>query len=396
MKLRVVHLLPALGMALLLSGCKDGNIYATIETETLEQDLSLPNEIIVFDVAKIGPAYYAAAGKLWTVPVATLDTGGEWDAASRIPAPVADGMCTALVAAPAEFPLLHQNVLYGGFIRGSGNLGLFESSASPTPGTTTWTEVADIDVDNAQVALLATVDTDGGGTDTLVAVTATQPSAGADYEFSLLTSTDGVSFDPLAITRSAGEEVKPINDVIYAGATVNAWFATEGSSLYSGPLAGPLLRVAALDARITTGEVLYGLFWDGTYVYVSSWDATHEAECAVYYSSDGGTSWSRIKVPQADNGVYPPLTRFAGPLGTSGILLVGSDGYGYFQLDTTDLAGTSPLRRFGITTSDLYPAAVRKFALDSAKNRVFACTALSGLWRGAYDGTDGSLEWTQE
>jgi hypothetical protein len=402
MKLCFAHLALAAAVAILLSSCSDGNIYATLEREIVEEDLSLPNEIIVFDAVNVGGAggsYYAAAGKIWTVPVATLDDPDpekrEWDVNAIVPAPALDEICTALAASP--FGLAHTNTLYGGFINGSGNVGLFESSASPTTASATWTAVADVDVAGAQIALLKT--DDDGSNDWLVAATAKLNTGTNRYNFSIVRSSDGDSFTdfPFDGSRPSGDEEKPINDLMYSTTAV-AWFATEGGHLYwDQPSPGTLTRLTAIDAKLTAGEVLYGLFEYGGVIFVASWDDTDEAECAIYYSGDAGVSWERIAVPQADNGVYPPLTRFAGPLGTTALLVVGSDGYGYFVLDTGNLTVTDPypLTRFATTTSDLYPAAVRKFFLDTAKSRLFACTALSGLWRGAVAG-DGSIVWNQE
>jgi hypothetical protein len=383
MKLRAARVLIVAAIALLALACRAGNIYYTLENEVEEPDLSLPNDIIVFDVALLSGSYYAAAGKIWTVPVATLDGGGGWVLNQVIPAPTTNALCTALVASP--FGGAHTDTLYGGFINPSGNLGLYESSATPTATSATWTAVADPDVAGAQIAQLKVENS------LLAAVVAKQPSAGADYEFSLVTSADGAAFAAATITRDAGEEAKPINDVIYSP-TLGKWFFTEGAYLYSGPLTG-MAHDASIDAKTTSGEVLYGLFDDGTNVYVSSWDRNKEAECAVYYTADG-TTWTRTVVPADNSGVHAPLTRFALLTGTTEkVLLVGSDGYGYFSLPTSPTVGS--LTRFATTTSDLYPAAVRKFFVDAAASRVFACSALSGLWRGAYD-ADASISWTQE
>jgi hypothetical protein len=251
-------------------------------------------------------------------------------------------------------------------------------------------------VAGAQIALLKTAD--DGVDDWIVAVAAKLNTGTDKYNFSIVRSSNGSIFTelPFDASRPSGDEEKSINDVMYSS-TATAWLATEGGHLYSDGGTGTLTRLAAIDAKLTAGEVLYGLFEYGGVIFVSSWDATKEAECAVYYSTNIGVSWERIAVPRADNGVYPPLTRFAGPLGTTDLLIVGADGYGYFVLDTNNLTGTSPypLTRFETTTSELYPAAVRKLYLDTTKNRLFACTALRGLWRGAVAG-DGSIEWNQE
>jgi hypothetical protein len=258
--------------------------------------------------------------------------------------------------------------LNGGFINGSGNLGLYRSSAQSFSGQTPVGTA--LDVLGAQIPLLKV---ENG---LLVAVTARL--SGADFEYKLFTSGDGTTFSPLSITRAAGEELKPINDVIHAGAPFNTWFATEGTNLYTG--AGPL--TLASMTGITAGEVLTGLFDDGTNVYVASKSG------AVYYSPDGG-SWTRIAAPTV-SGDHPPLTRFAGPFADTEVsLLVGSDGYGYFRLPTSPTVGA--LSRYATTTSPLYTSSVWKFFLDDPMDRIFACTLMGGLWRGAVSLVDDDV-----
>jgi hypothetical protein len=373
MKFRVTNLLVAAALTILFTACNEGNIYYTLENEVLVEDLSLPNDVTLFDVAKIGSSYFAAAGKLWTVD----HDAAEWNVDATIDPPSAGGICTALVASP--FGGVHTDTLFGGFINGSGNLGLYESSATPTPASATWTVVADAYVATAQIALLKVEDS------SLVAVTATQPAAGADFEFGIVSSSDGTTFTPFLFSgRPTGDEKKQITDVIYSS-TLTCWLATEGTELYTDADVAGTLNLET-PAVIPDGEVLTGLFDDGARVYLASRSG------AVYHTIDGIT-WTRIEAP-AISGTYPPLTRFAMLTGTTdGILLVGSDGYGYYTLPTSPIGA---LTRFPTTTSDLYMAAVQKLYFDTIKNRVFACTAMGGLWRGAVAIPDGSITWNLE
>jgi hypothetical protein len=373
MKFRAMNLLVAAALALLFTACKEGNIYYTLENEVAVEDLSLPNDITIFDVAKIGTSYYAAAGKVWTVD----HDAAEWNVNATVASPGAGGICTALVASPFGA----QNTLFGGFINGSGNLGLYESSATPTPAAATWTVIPDPDVAGTQIALLKVENS------TLVAVTAKQPTAGADFQFGIVRSINGIAFDLMVFdaTRPTGDEKKPINDVIWSTTVApDAWFATEGTKLYTDGGTGTM--TLATMTGITAGEELTGLYDDGTNVYVAS------KAGAVYWSADGA-SWTRIAAP-AISGTNPPLTRFAMLTGTTEkVLLVGSDGYGYYRLPTDPLGA---LTRFPTTTSPLYSAAVQKLYFDSIKNRVFACTSMGGLWRGAVAIPDGSIDWNLE
>jgi hypothetical protein len=372
MNRRVVRLLIAAAAAILSASCTPGGgaIYWTLENEVKVSDSSLPNDVTFFDVTKIVSTgtYYAAAGKIWTVP----DSAAEWDVNVTLPGPHSDDLCNALVASP-----FGTTTLYGGFINQSGSLGLYESTAAPTfDGQAA---VADPDVADAQIALLKIV---AHPTDKLAAVTARQPSAGASFQFGIVTSSDGTSFSVLDITRAAGEAEKPINDVIYSS-RLAVWFVTEGTKLYTGA-ASPL----TLDTmtNMTAGEQLCGVFDDGTNIYVAS------KAGAVYHSATGGT-WTRIEAPTV-SGAHPPLTRFADPLIETGILLVGSEGYGYYTLPTVPAPGS--LERFTTTTIPLHAATVTKFFHDDGKDRVFAATSMGGLWRGTVAVSDGSIGWAQE
>jgi hypothetical protein len=357
MNRRFALLLLAAGIAVLPVACNNGNIYWTLENEETVDDFSLPN-VTVFDVAKIGTTYYAAAGALWHA----AETATEWDVEAKIAPPLTGDLCTALAAFGGQ--------LNGGFINGSGNLGLYRSSTLSFSGQAPVGTA--LDVLGAQIPLLKV---ENGS---LVAVTARL--SGEDFEYKLFTSGDGTTFSPLSITRAVGEELKPIYDVIWAGAPFNTWFVTEGTKLYTG--AGPL--TLATMTGITAGEVLTGLFHVGTNVYVASKSG------AVYYSPNG-SSWTRIAAPTV-SGDHPPLTRFAGPVGTDNILLVGSEGYGYYRLPTSPAMGV--LTRFPTTTSPLYTSSVWKFFFDDPMDRIFACTLMGGLWRGVVD-VDGTISWDQ-
>ncbi|OHD70792.1 MAG: hypothetical protein A2177_02085 [Spirochaetes bacterium RBG_13_68_11] len=373
MKLRVVNLLLAAGIAILFTSCKEGNVYYTLENEVKVEDLSLPNDITLFDVTKIGTSYYAAAGKIWTV----ADTAAEWDINATITPPVSGGICTALVASPFGA------TLYGGFINGAGNLGLYESTAAPS--FSGLSAVSDPIINGAQIALLKTIN--DGVNDWLVAVTARHlPGENFTFGIAAFNNLAWGTFD--TSVRVSPEDQKPFNDIIWS-TNFSRWYATSGTKLYTKAVTGLAgAFVESTPANAASGEEFTGLLEWGTRVYLSSRSG------AVFYTSDGAT-WTRIEAP-AISGTYPPLTRFAGPV-DAGIVLVGSDGYGYYLLDTADLGGTDPLTRYPTTTSDLYMAAVQKLYFDSGKSRVFACTSMGGLWRGAVLGDGlGSIDWNLE
>ncbi|MCX7030308.1 MAG: hypothetical protein NTU62_09335, partial [Spirochaetes bacterium] len=300
--------------------------------------------------------------KIWEGDDATV----AWNTDVPVAPPSPGDICSALVASPFGT----KDTLFGGFINGSGNLGLYESTAAPS--FSGQPAVPDPIIAGAQIALLKTVN--DGANDWLVVVTARHlPGENFTFGIAAFNNLAWGTFD--TSVRVSPEDETPFNDVIWS-TNFSRWYATGGTKLYTK--AGTGLAGAFIDAtptNATTGEKFTGLFESGTRVYLSS------RAGAVFYTSDG-TSWTRIEAP-AISGTNPPLTRFAGPVGT-GILLVGSDGYGYYRLDTANLTGTDPFTRYPTTTSDLYTASVQKIYFDasSTPKRIFACTSMGGLWRG--------------
>lgn len=359
MNRRVVRLLAALGAVLATAACTPGggSIYYTLENEVKVEDFSLPNDMTVFDVARIGTTYYAAAGKIWKADVGAAS----FQVDDLLAPPGGEGatqLCTALAALDGN--------LYGGFVGDSGNLGLYKATVDVFNAT----PVADPLVAGAQVALLKVENSQ-------LAVVTARPS-GDSFAFTVVVG-DGSAFaePPFLAARPADDKLVPISDVIYSS-RLAAWFVTEGAKLFSD---SPTVTMAG----ITAGEELTGLFDDGTNIFIAS------RAGAIYHSPDGA-SWTRIAAPTV-SGAHPPLTRFGGVLGGTH-LLVGSDGYGYYRLDTTNLAGgTVAVTRSATTTSDLYTAAVRDLVVDGAT--VFALTGGRGLWRGIASGADVA-DWQQE
>jgi hypothetical protein len=360
--------LPALALAAALAAActpNGGSIYFTLENEVKVDDFSLPNAVTVFDVVRLGTNFYAAAGTIWRA-----DVGADSFQVDDVLAPPGGAGATQLCTALAAFG----GNLYGGFVAPSGNLGLYKAAVADF--ATLPLAVADALVAGAQVALLKV---QNDGVDKLVVVTAREASGG--FEYSLATSDDGTNYTALPFdgTRPAGDEQQPIRDVIRSTvAAPDAWFVTEGTKLYTDGGTGTL--TLASMTGITAGEELTGLYDDGANIYVAS-------RAGAIYRSTTGASWTRIEVPTV-SGAHPPLTRFGGVLGGTH-LLVGSDGYGYYRLETA----TDTLTRYATTTSTLYTASVRSLVVDGST--VFALTGGRGLWRGEVSGNDVT-DWQQE
>ncbi len=354
-----------------------GSIYRTLENEVKTTDNTLKNEIPIHDVALHGDGnYYAAGGRIWRgTPDAAARTVN-WDTTTPVTPPVDGALCNALV----EF----QGVLYGGFINQPGSLGLYKANgASPAQPTSFASgQIADPLVANKQVVLLAVVN---AGADLIVGTAST----GDPFTYDLMRSTDGTAYSSLL----AATTTKAFTGVAHTSTSGKYW-AVSGTSLYSGT-AGTLVEDTRL-VKSTAAEVLTSVFSDdgASRLYVTS------NLGFVYYSIDEGATWTSNAAAQKVGDTVVSFLTVAGGSGQSK-MLVGSDGVGYYILDTAVSPPT--LARFAESTIGLYTASIRRFLIDTTVTtvvpyRLFACTTAKGLWRNeSFDPANCSVgSWVQE
>ncbi len=374
--------------AVLLAACTPGggSIYSTIQNEVKVVDNTLDNNLVVMDVVgAAGGPYYVAAGKIWpTVPGASTVT---WDKGHPLTLPTAASgaivLCNGLLAWP---PAPGATTLWGSFTTPDASLGLYRNDGSLVAPLTTWTHVTGSASELGTRQVMRLRNETVGATATLVVIMGSTSTPPLTYD--VFSSTDGISFTLSSITGATST----VNDVIYAAGN---WYATEGATLYTtgATLGGTLTAVPLTGVTVATGEELRDILYDGTTLYVSS-KLGH-----VFYSSDGGANWlSTTAAPVS--GITPGLLGFAGPVGgAGGKILVGADGYGYYELSGSPLALTraSDTLAPSITTFRLYSAAVRRFFVDGT-TRLFACTSATGLWRGEISGSGAAatITWNWE
>jgi hypothetical protein len=356
----IFRVIPAVILAALLVSCtpNGGSIFYILENETEQPQSNLGNLLSIFDVAKIGNDFYAAAGSIFK-GVGDGTGNVQWVPIDKKSPPQSGALCNALVS--------FQSNLYGGFFTPGSNLGLYQASGDDFP--TTPTPLVDPGASPRAQIIKLIVASSGP---TLLVITAT-PISGAGpsdppFYYTLYSSTDGTAYTTLL--GGSGWKT-PINDATYDGAN---YYAVSGSQVYRGA-ASPLSSM-----NINTGDVLQGVFLNSGVVYVSS-----KASGIYYYNgawnsisadTQGGTAVSYF-------GISGPVTIASG----HNLLLIGSEGYGYYYLDLT----SNTLSRSADTTMitlSLYTAVIRKMVIDSST--VFACTAGNGLWKGKLDATNAS------
>jgi hypothetical protein len=333
-----------------LGACSDA-IYSTIEVEKKTATNTLSQTLSVFGVA-VSPAgtYYVAAGAIFqgTLSGTTVSWNPNSSSTSR-PWNPTGLLCNAMA--------LFGSNLYGGFVTQSGTPSLYQSSPSPfTFASGAGTEVPMLSA-GEQVTMLSSTSTNlfmGGAT-----------LSGNSYIYQLDYSTTGTSWLATGLTGAA----YPFVGVGFDG---TSYWTASGSTLYKGGTP----TTFSIHSGIAPGTV-NGVFCSSPYVFVAT------KSSGIYYSGNGGTTWSHINPDVVGTATVGYLT-VAGPVDSGNDkYLVGSEGYGYYTLSLS--AGT--VSRFGDSTIALYSASVSHISLDPANSVVLMGTNAKGLWRGVFDST---------
>jgi hypothetical protein len=369
--LRVLVLCTLAASLLLAAGCP-ASIYYTLENEVKTTDSSLSNDLWIHGMAKLGGAYYAAAGKVYKTTSITPVT---WDTGSVVTPPQADAMCNAIV----EFG----GSLYGGFVNQAGSLGLYQSASATAFNTTPVAAFS-----GRQISYLGSVNAATG----IAVVTADWDAIDLVYKYNLY-----VDATPSATTLMVANAAAPVTGVAYTdgGGVHDYYWAVTGSTLYRYDAGGPTLSPVTVTGAVA-GEVFNSVFSDNedNRLWVSS-DKGY-----VYYSPDEGATWYRNATAAEVSGYTVSFLGIAGASGSSS-MLVGAEGqsggYGYWVVNVSGTTVT--VTRFTESTIALYVASVRGFLVDGA--RVFAYTfgVARGLWRNeAFNSADCSVgaAWNQE
>jgi hypothetical protein len=346
-----------------------GSIFFILENEKKQPPSNLGNTISVEDVAYLAASdrYYAASGKIF---YGTVGAGAvTWNNADSLEPPETGALCNALVAFQGTSPSMK---LFGGFFTSSSS-GLY--AAGGTNGDDFTVAGSKIAVITEQVVRLIVAD---NGNTLLVVTAAPNPTPDPDpYLYSLYASTDGAAY-----TACITALTKKINDASYDGAS---YYAVSGNKLYNGA-AGAMTGTTALGSTIAADDLLNGVYaLAANNVYVSS------KSSGIHHFN--GTTWSGV-APLSEGGKKVSYLGISGPVtgGASQVILIGSEGYGYYYLNGTTLARTADDT---IKTLGLYNAVVHRIAVFPLQNLAFACTSGGGLWQGdlSSDNSSGVTGW---
>lgn len=354
-----------LGLASFTLSCTDpalDPIFYALEKELpLEDDKGLADDIAVQRIAKTGASYFLAANSLYTRTEA-----GTW---SRIEPPEAGALCNSVEIFAGQ--------IVAGFVRENGTgLGLWQSSPSPI----SWTAIsnANINAVGVQIVMLKAV-----GTNLFISTL-----NGGNYD---LYYTINLSAFSNANWVNRSTSYGPISDVADDGTIGTSYWVTQGPYLYQDTddtTPDAFVEYPGADKPASEGKPFGGLFYSAanTALYLSSGNGK--------LFSWNGSSWTASDQLKIDSKVVPFSAFLELPGGPPSDMIVGSKGYGYFQMPGGSITTSGLVRSPSYNISALYNGAINSFFLDAALNQLFACTSGAGLWRADY--VSGAWQWKQE
>jgi hypothetical protein len=270
-------------------------------------------------------------------------------------------------------------VLYGGFVSSNGTASLYQSDSTYSFGTGYGTPIT-MAVPGEQVTYLK-----AAGPTYLFMGGATLNSGSNQYQFELDYSSNGTQWFQTNLTTLP----YPITGVGYDSFSNTYWAVSSPFGLNSTSISTPATIYTSPGPTPTSfspvsnpsGDMVNGILVDSANRRVFLATRLH----GIYWSQSGG-AWNQIGADQQGSVTVSSLC-VAGPVDSPGgvVYLVGSDGYGYYTLNTS----TNSMSRFGDSTILLYTSSVSRIAVDNLypQENVLMGTNVNGLWRGTFDGT---------
>ncbi len=352
-------------IAVLLGSCTPdgGSIYFILENERAQPLSTLGSTITVFDVARLGSTYFAAANTIFQGAIdgtsVTWVSSGASNPLGTLPA--VDARCNALAAFGGN--------LWGGFRTDSGNLGLYTAAGSDFTAAGGGVQVIAAGLQDQEIIRLK-VSSDGSR---LLIISADMSASPFKY---CLTAYNGAYTQ---LITPADAVTSMIRDADYNPAGAGTYYAVSGNDLYSG--AGPLTPTNVLGG-FTIGETekLQGIHTDGANIIISS------KSSGIYVSVNNGAAWTNLPA-DTQLGAAVSYLGISGPLSGSLNYAIGSEAYGYYYLKPpyTALARSADT---SMKTLKLYGAVILRFFVDGST--IFACTSGDSLWKGILDAANDS------
>ena len=365
-----------LGILLLSCSNQEFAIFYYIENEEEQKDESLENELSIISMVKDGSFYYiAAGGDIFR----RMDTSDNWDS---LKFPSGADYCTALTLFDPVGP--EPNMLYAGFLEGSSTFRFYKGTPSTNPN---WQRVTDSKIDGKQV-IRAEVITGSGPTEQLFVITFD------DEYYSLFWSDDGTNYYDGIL-----DEGKMIRNVTYNPAGPQFYWVVTDDGIYTkgddplnnlDPEFDPKPDIELPPENGGYRGIYYSTIHNKYYV------STLEG---VISSSSDGDSWESSGTKSVAG--QDVQFWFFGevdnrPALSESNVLVGSVGYGFFEMPDGEVASLDRMSEFIAT--ELYYGWVTGFFTDyGATPLVFVYTAGSGLWRNEYTFPgEWGQDWTWE
>ncbi len=365
-KLFTALILVTLTALLISCSNQEFGIFYYIENEREQKDESLENELSILSMVKEGTFYYiAAGGRIFR----RHETDNEWDS---VKFPSQAEYCTALT--------VFQNELYAGFLEDTGTFRFYKGTASLDPG---WQRITDSRVDDKQV-IRAEVIT--GAAEQLFVITFDNDL------YSLYWSDDGTNYNDGILDQG-----DMLRNVTYNSTALSEqfWAITDSKIfIHMGTQVTVPTPFNSVPAVLPDARGGYrGIYYSATHglYYVSTLEG-------IVVSSPDGTTWTESDT-QTVSGRDVPFWFISevADFPTESNVIVGSMGYGFFEMPDGDVANLDRMSEFIAT--ELYFSWITGFFVDydGPTPLVFAYTAGSGLWRNeyAFPGEWGE-DWTWE
>lgn len=396
---RFTVLLFALLAALLLAACTDGRIgiYAQIESEERIGDAtdSLENDTTIGGVTAAGNFFYAGTAEL-----KRRDKDGiEWTQVrppdTQIIAQSAGGPPRSLDVASAD------GAVYAVFGSSDGtDTALVRGAADLSPDSPAWQE---IDVAAAfpdrSVRLSSVWSVPSGSSDIVFVSVALEPTGSEAARSYNLAVVDGTGARRILASSLAS----PVEGVAYGQG--NYWYVGATGVYVSSSPAGslPASDSGTAFASGDTDADETGLFTDvlsagnGNLFFATSSGRLFRfdgADWATYERTVDGQTSNAFTI----QGSVVPFT-VLGEVDASQfrIVVVGSRGTGYFEVDPDSLVPSEPSLAGNYVSSPLDQGHITSFFVSPSENNepvLFAGTASLGLWRNLYDRRE--TNWVQE
>ncbi len=376
--LTYLSLITFIVLSLFLWSCNTGEnaIFYTLENEKRTVDNTLPNEVTVTGIVKIGDYYYVSLGAIYRRNASNSEN--KWDPITiKMNGESSSGLCNNL----AYF----NGKLYGAFIMDSSDqtatsFGLYSATVNTNTTEIDWSGPINIGASQSEIQIVRLFIVNG----TLIVITKEETA----LPYNLYYSTDGSNFSHCATTF----DLLP-NDCTFFN---SQYWLIVGNKIYTGNLSSfSEISTTNYPEGKVSGTYFGGIYYSSDFgaLYLSSRDGK-------IFSTTDGTTWKT-----ANGGEPIKVSDKAVPFGifyqiNSNLMLLGTDGYGFYRIIGGDITNSANIKRFSDNTkAELYSASVLKFFKDPSTNPtvIFACTSGYGLWSNAdYSSLFQDSSWGRE